>query len=86
MRRKEKVAPQSTFDPVEYLDVLIGFGYEPSAVRRRDGSLAYREMFPLGPRTQKQMAACNAAWTKLRAAPDGIDRVVAECLRRGLVE
>ena len=73
------------FDPVEYLDVLIAAGYEPSVYQRTDGSMAYREMRPRVI-TETQMAPCNVVWAKCEAAPNGMDKVKAECLRRGLVD
>jgi hypothetical protein len=48
--------------------------------------MAYREMDPRPRPTKTQMAACNAVWAKRDAAPDGMDKVKAECLRRGLVD
>jgi hypothetical protein len=80
-------AGNAAFDPAEYVDVLIGAGYQPSVFRRRDGSMGLYETNPLERRpTSAQHAAYMAARTKYCAASKALDRVVAECLRRGLVE
>lgn len=71
---------------MEYLDVLIAAGYEPWVYQRTDGSMAYCEMGPRRRPTETQMATCNAVWAKCEAAPDGMEKVKAECLRRGLVD
>lgn len=58
----------AAFDPVEYLDVLIGSGYRPSVFRRPDGSFGYQEMFPEEALSDAQKARCDAARTKFCAA------------------
>jgi hypothetical protein len=76
----------AAFDPVEYLDVVIGIGYQPVVFQRRDGSMGLQEWYGENPLTEAQHAAYMAVRTKYRAASKAHDRVVAECLRRGLVD
>jgi hypothetical protein len=76
----------AAFDPAEYLDVMIGAGYEPSVFRRPDGTFGYREMFPEDSLSDAQRAECHAAQARFCASSEAADRVKAECLRRGLVE
>jgi hypothetical protein len=80
-------AGNAAFDPAEYVDVLIGAGYQPSVFRRRDGSMGLYETNPLERMpTEPQHAAYMAVRTKYCAASKAHDRVVAGCLRRGLID
>jgi hypothetical protein len=75
------------FDPAEYVDVLIAAGYQPSVFQRRDGSMGLYETNPLERMpTEPQHEAYMAVRTKYCAASKAHDRVVAECLRRGLID
>jgi hypothetical protein len=83
---EDEDAGNDEFDPLEYLDVMIGAGYEPSVFRRPDGTFGYREMFPEDLLSEAQRAECDAVRAKCSAASFGIDRIKEECLRRGLVD
>jgi hypothetical protein len=75
----EKVG-NDAFDPGEYIDTLLTAGYSPTVI---NGCLV--EMNPAKGRTPEQEAAVLAVQYKRAAASTAVDRVKAECIRRGLV-
>jgi len=76
----------AAFDPCEYLDTLIAGGYRPYAMVIPGKPAAYYETFPTKAPTDEAWDAVMAVRWKWSAASTAHDRVIVECLRRGLVE
>lgn len=80
-------AANAAFDPVEYVDVLLATGHRPAVCCDENGEPRwYYEEMPRRRRTKAQEAADLAVRRKYRAASNALERVKAECIRRGLVD
>jgi hypothetical protein len=75
----------AAFDAAGYLDTLIAAGYEPAVFYDRAGRPRLIETFPEDRVTEAHNAAVTAVRTKYCAASLAVDRVIAECIRRGLL-
>jgi hypothetical protein len=76
----------AAFDPAEYLDVMIATGHRPYLMRGRGGHLIYGEVMPERARTDEEHERTLAIRWKWCRASKALERVKAECERRGMVE
>jgi hypothetical protein len=79
-------AANLAFDEGEYLDIIIATGHEPRVCRGRDGKWSYWEKMTglhYEKFTQDEEFAVRR---KEGAASTGMDRIIAECVRRGLID
>lgn len=79
-------AGNEAFDAKEYLDVLVATGHRPYVMHGRGGKLIYGEMMPEACLTAAGNKLVNQAREKFCEASTAIERVKAECLRRGMVD
>lgn len=88
MRRDEhenEEAANAAFDPVEY--VLLATGHRPAVCCDEKGEPRwYYEEMPRRRLTKAEEAAELTVRRKYHAASTALDRVKAECIRRGLVD
>jgi hypothetical protein len=73
-------AGNAAFDPAEYIDVLIATGHRPYLFND-----SYFEEMPDNALSDAQTNAVFAVRRKYCEASTALDRVMAECLKRGLV-
>jgi len=74
-------AGNAAFDPAEYIDVLIATGHRPYVYND-----SYFEEMPGRALSDAQTNAVFAVRRKYCEASTAIDRVMAECIKRGLVQ
>jgi hypothetical protein len=87
-------AGNTAFDPAKYVDVLLAAGSRPVVFYRENGSIWYAEYTRAGVRLnkkperqrKKEEQSENDVREKCGRASTGINRVMDECIRRGLVE
>jgi hypothetical protein len=82
---EDEDAGNVAFDPAEYIDALLAAGYGPSVYYRGTTPNGYMELMPEGRERKSEEAAVMAQRYKYAAASTALDRVVQECIRRGLV-
>ena len=75
----------AAFDPAEYLDEMIATGHRPYLLRGRDGHMIYGEQMPEHTQTDEEHSRTMAIRWKYARASQALQRVKAECERRGLV-
>jgi hypothetical protein len=75
----------AAFDPSEYIETLLGAGYRPYVLRGSSQEWGYYEHFPTRRQTRAKEKAVTAVLYKFGAASTALDRVIEECVRRGLV-
>lgn len=83
---EDEALHNAAFDPVEYLDVLIGTGYRPCVFQTSDGRWVYSEYMPERGNTDAEYETIMAVRWKFVHASSAKQRVTDECVRRGLVE
>jgi hypothetical protein len=74
------------FDPAEYIDALLAAGYGPYVFYRGGKLDGYGECMPERRQGEAQEAAVMAVRYKYCAASTALNRVIAECIRRALVQ
>lgn len=81
----DEEANNAAFDEGQYLDVMIATGHQPCVTRGRDGKWHYWEN--VADRNFERFSEEEVFELKRResAASTGMDRVIAECVRRGLI-
>jgi hypothetical protein len=80
---EDEAKGNEAFDEREYLDVLIASGHAPF-LQKTGGRCSYFERMPEQPLTEAQHTAVNAVRLKFCEASHALERVKAECERRGL--
>lgn len=84
---EHEAAGNAAFDPAEYVDVLIATGHKPRVMcAERGRPRGYYEEMPHRALTDAEDAAHMAVRHKYGRASTALDRVIEECIRRGLVE
>lgn len=83
---ENEAAGNAAFDPAEYLDALLVAGYGPAVFICEGRPSYYSEHVPENRQGADAEAAVMAVRYKYCAASTALDRVKAECVRRGLVE
>jgi hypothetical protein len=78
-------AANAAFDEREYVDVMIATGHDPRVMRERDGRWSYIESCICRCFDKFSKEEVLALKWKESAASTGLQRVIAECARRGLI-
>lgn len=81
-----EAAGNAAFDPAEYVDVLIRTGHRPNVLYDKGKPRWYFEEMPNRRETKAERSAMLAVRKKYCAASTALERVIQECVRRGLVD
>jgi hypothetical protein len=74
------------FDAKEYIDLMTSAGYGLAVMYDRGGRALYCETFPEACLTTATEKRVHEARGKFCAASTAVERVKAECIRRGLID